>query len=218
MPPGALSSLVTNKIVPSLEQIPGVSYVEDNGDVTPSIQVNVNPNALRSTGLHADRHHDDDREQQRPRAGRHRLRAQSRDQHRHSRRRQTPPSRRGPAAWYGEHLRAPQRRAQRLSVDESARLYRIGDVANVHGRLTSRSASTRTRTASRASRSTSKRPATRAKYRPRTPSCTRCPRLRAAPTRRCTSTSSTSRRRIPRDQLSGVMRTLIEGDRLHRRS
>ncbi|MGH7727742.1 MAG: efflux RND transporter permease subunit [Vulcanimicrobiaceae bacterium] len=49
--PGALSSLVTNKIVPSLEQIPGVSFVETNGNVTPSIQVNVNPHALSASGF-----------------------------------------------------------------------------------------------------------------------------------------------------------------------
>jgi len=49
--PGALSSLVTNKIVPSLEQITGVSFVETNGAVTPSIQVNVDPKALSSAGL-----------------------------------------------------------------------------------------------------------------------------------------------------------------------
>jgi HAE1 family hydrophobic/amphiphilic exporter-1 len=49
--PGALSSLVTNKVVPSLEQITGVSYVEENGNVTPSIQVNANPRALSANGL-----------------------------------------------------------------------------------------------------------------------------------------------------------------------
>ena len=49
--PGALSSLVTNRIVPSLEQISGVSFVETNGTVTPSIQVNARPNALSASGL-----------------------------------------------------------------------------------------------------------------------------------------------------------------------
>ena len=49
--PGALSSLVTNKIVPSLEQIPGISFIETNGAVTPSLQVNVDPRALSSAGL-----------------------------------------------------------------------------------------------------------------------------------------------------------------------
>ena len=47
---GDLSSLTINKIVPSLEQIPGVSYVQENGTVTPSIQVNVDPSKLSSSG------------------------------------------------------------------------------------------------------------------------------------------------------------------------
>ena len=49
--PGDLSSLTINKIVPSLEQISGVSYVQENGTVTPSIQVNVKPDALSSSGF-----------------------------------------------------------------------------------------------------------------------------------------------------------------------
>jgi HAE1 family hydrophobic/amphiphilic exporter-1 len=48
---GDLSSLTINKIVPSLEQIPGVSYVVENGTVTPSIQVDVNPRELSSSGF-----------------------------------------------------------------------------------------------------------------------------------------------------------------------
>jgi len=48
---GALSSLVVNKIVPSLEQVDGVSYVQQNGTVTPSIQVNVDPRKLSSSGF-----------------------------------------------------------------------------------------------------------------------------------------------------------------------
>jgi len=48
---GDLSSLVTNKIVPSLEQIPGVSYVEENGDVTPSLEVTLRPNDLLASGF-----------------------------------------------------------------------------------------------------------------------------------------------------------------------
>src|SRR5271154_6995717 len=47
---GDLSSLTINKIVPSLEQIPGVSFVQENGTVTPSIQVNVDPKALNASG------------------------------------------------------------------------------------------------------------------------------------------------------------------------
>ncbi|MFY9779506.1 MAG: efflux RND transporter permease subunit [Candidatus Baltobacteraceae bacterium] len=48
---GDLSSLTINKIVPELEQIPGVSYVQENGVVTPSIQVNVDPKALSASGF-----------------------------------------------------------------------------------------------------------------------------------------------------------------------
>jgi len=47
---GDLSSLTINKIVPSLEQIQGVSYVQENGTVTPSIQVNVSPQKLAASG------------------------------------------------------------------------------------------------------------------------------------------------------------------------
>jgi hydrophobic/amphiphilic exporter-1 (mainly G- bacteria), HAE1 family len=48
---GDLSAIVTNNIVPALEQVPGVSYVQENGAVTSSIQVNVKPDALRSSGF-----------------------------------------------------------------------------------------------------------------------------------------------------------------------
>lgn len=48
---GDLSAIVTNNIVPAIEQVPGVSYVQENGDVTSSIQVNVKPDALRSAGF-----------------------------------------------------------------------------------------------------------------------------------------------------------------------
>ena len=48
---GQLSAIVTNSVVPTLEQVPGVSYVQANGDVTASIQVNVNPQALQSSGF-----------------------------------------------------------------------------------------------------------------------------------------------------------------------
>jgi HAE1 family hydrophobic/amphiphilic exporter-1 len=48
---GDLSSLAINKIVPAIEQVPGVSFVQDNGVVTPSIQVNVSPKALTSSGF-----------------------------------------------------------------------------------------------------------------------------------------------------------------------
>ena len=48
---GALSSMVVNKVVPSLEQIPGVSFVETNGNVTPSLEVNVRPKDLLASGF-----------------------------------------------------------------------------------------------------------------------------------------------------------------------
>ncbi len=48
---GDLSAIVTNKIVPAIEQVPGVSYVQENGSVTASIQVNVKPYSLQSSGF-----------------------------------------------------------------------------------------------------------------------------------------------------------------------
>lgn len=48
---GDLSAIVTNDIVPALEQVQGVSYVEENGAVTSSIQVNVNPQKLSASGF-----------------------------------------------------------------------------------------------------------------------------------------------------------------------
>lgn len=48
---GQLSAIVTNDIVPSIEQVPGVSYVQENGNVTASIQVNVDPNKVASSGF-----------------------------------------------------------------------------------------------------------------------------------------------------------------------
>ena len=49
--PGDLSSLTINKIVPAIEQVPGVSFVQDNGVVTPSIQIDVSPKQLTSSGF-----------------------------------------------------------------------------------------------------------------------------------------------------------------------
>jgi hydrophobic/amphiphilic exporter-1 (mainly G- bacteria), HAE1 family len=46
---GSLSAIVTNDIVPALEQVQGISYVQENGDVTASIQVNVDPRKLDSS-------------------------------------------------------------------------------------------------------------------------------------------------------------------------
>ena len=48
---GELSAIVTNDIVPSIEQVPGISYVQENGNVSASIQVNVSPQSLQSSGF-----------------------------------------------------------------------------------------------------------------------------------------------------------------------
>jgi HAE1 family hydrophobic/amphiphilic exporter-1 len=46
-----LSSIVTNKIVPALEQIPGVSNVNANGVVTPALEVTLDPLRLAAFGF-----------------------------------------------------------------------------------------------------------------------------------------------------------------------
>ena len=48
--PGDLSSLAINKIIPQLDQTPGISYIQANGTVTPSIQVSIDPSAMASSG------------------------------------------------------------------------------------------------------------------------------------------------------------------------
>jgi HAE1 family hydrophobic/amphiphilic exporter-1 len=48
---GQLSAIVTNDVVPAIEQVPGVSYVQENGDVTSSIQVNVDPQKISASGF-----------------------------------------------------------------------------------------------------------------------------------------------------------------------
>jgi HAE1 family hydrophobic/amphiphilic exporter-1 len=47
---GALSDLVTNQIIPAIEQVDGVGTVGSNGTVTPSFQVTVDPVALQGSG------------------------------------------------------------------------------------------------------------------------------------------------------------------------
>ena len=47
----ALSAIVTNNIVPELEQVEGISNVNANGTVTPAIQVEVDPNKLSAQGF-----------------------------------------------------------------------------------------------------------------------------------------------------------------------
>src|ERR1700761_2207379 len=46
-----LSAVVTNSIVPAIEQVPGVSNVTANGTVTPALEVTVDPNRLASFGF-----------------------------------------------------------------------------------------------------------------------------------------------------------------------
>src|SRR3984957_18457870 len=48
-----LSAIVTTKIVPALEQVPGVSNVGANGTVTPALEVLVDPGRLASFGFTA---------------------------------------------------------------------------------------------------------------------------------------------------------------------
>jgi len=47
----ALSALITNNIVPELEQVDGVANVNANGTVTPAIEVDVTPQSLSAAGL-----------------------------------------------------------------------------------------------------------------------------------------------------------------------
>jgi hydrophobic/amphiphilic exporter-1 (mainly G- bacteria), HAE1 family len=49
----ALSAIVTNSIVPALEQVPGVSNVNASGTVTPALEVTVDPQKLSSRGFTA---------------------------------------------------------------------------------------------------------------------------------------------------------------------
>jgi len=49
----ALSAIVTNNIVPALEQVPGVSNVGANGTVTPALEVTVDPQKLSAFGFTA---------------------------------------------------------------------------------------------------------------------------------------------------------------------
>jgi hydrophobic/amphiphilic exporter-1 (mainly G- bacteria), HAE1 family len=49
--PGALSAIVTNNIVPDLEQVNGISNVNVGGQLTPALEVEVNPNRLSAAGF-----------------------------------------------------------------------------------------------------------------------------------------------------------------------
>jgi HAE1 family hydrophobic/amphiphilic exporter-1 len=46
-----LSGIVTNQIVPALEQVDGISNVSANGTVTPALEVNVDPSKLSAHGF-----------------------------------------------------------------------------------------------------------------------------------------------------------------------
>jgi HAE1 family hydrophobic/amphiphilic exporter-1 len=48
---GDLSATVQNHLIPAIEQIPGVGYVQANGVVTPSVEVEVNPVKLKQHNL-----------------------------------------------------------------------------------------------------------------------------------------------------------------------
>lgn len=50
LPSGQLSALATNTIAPAIQQVPGVGNIQLNGNVTSSIEVQVNPNALSAAG------------------------------------------------------------------------------------------------------------------------------------------------------------------------
>lgn len=48
--PHNFSDLIDNKVVPQMEQISGVSFVQTSGDVTPSIEVAIDPSRLIAAG------------------------------------------------------------------------------------------------------------------------------------------------------------------------
>jgi len=49
--PGTLSAIVTNNIVPDLEQVDGISNVNVGGSLTPAIEVQVDPHKLSAAGF-----------------------------------------------------------------------------------------------------------------------------------------------------------------------
>jgi HAE1 family hydrophobic/amphiphilic exporter-1 len=51
---GDLSAVIQNHLIPAIEQIPGVGYVQANGIVTPSVQVEVDPAKLKVKNLTID--------------------------------------------------------------------------------------------------------------------------------------------------------------------
>ncbi|HZV77596.1 MAG TPA: efflux RND transporter permease subunit [Candidatus Babeliales bacterium] len=51
LPAGTLSAIVTNNIVPDLEQVDGISNVNVGGSLTPAIEVQVDPHKLSAAGF-----------------------------------------------------------------------------------------------------------------------------------------------------------------------
>lgn len=48
---GDLSTIIQDHLIPAIEQVPGVGYVQANGIVTPSVQVEVDPKKLKNKQL-----------------------------------------------------------------------------------------------------------------------------------------------------------------------
>ena len=80
-----LSAIVTNNLVPALEQVSGISYVGANGTVTPALEVLVDPEKLQARGFTTDRRRHRDSIEQRARAGWNCLHREPRDLARHPR-------------------------------------------------------------------------------------------------------------------------------------
>ena len=104
----ALSALVTNSIVPTLEQVPGVSNVNAGGTVTPALEVTIDPNKLQAHGFVPTDVVQRDPSEQRPRPRRHRVPARPRDDGRRPRRHADRALDRRSAAEH-EHRRAARR-------------------------------------------------------------------------------------------------------------
>ena len=82
----ALARSRTAASSPTSSRVPGVSNVTPGGSVTPAYEVTVNPRKLDAYGLTLSDVINTISHEQRPRAGRHRVRAEPRNEHRHPRR------------------------------------------------------------------------------------------------------------------------------------
>ena len=123
-----------NKIVPSLEQVPGVSYVRERRRSRRRSRSTSTRSALSSLGLHAHRRGQHDHEQQRSRTGRHPLLSRIAKPISTFAATFRRADGRRLAARATDAARARRRRFA-LPWSASARLFRIGDVANVHRHL-----------------------------------------------------------------------------------